>query len=132
MSDELVDASRLSALVRELAGDTAACARFLDDFVAAWEPRRDRVLAAVGERDVGDALAALLSLASSSAMVGAGALSAAARRLHESARATGTLPAESAHELVALGAATIGELRRLGELGCAAPGQPAASDPVSR
>jgi hypothetical protein len=113
VSYEHIDAARMPALVRELAGDRAACLRFVDDFLRSWEPRRTRVLDAVDARDAfEDALAALLTLATSSAMLGAHNLSAAARELHGEAQRLGNVPLRGADRLARIGAASCAELRR--------------------
>jgi hypothetical protein len=112
VSYEHIDAARMTALARELAGDVVACRRFIDDFVHAWEQRRTRVLHAVGATGaIDDALAALLTLATSSAMVGADSLSTAARELHSEARSLGNVPLRGADRLARIGAASCAELR---------------------
>lgn len=112
MSYEHIDAARMRALMRELAGDQTACLRFVDDFLRSWDQRRSRVLHAVdGGGPFDDALAALLTLATSSAMLGAHALSAAARELHSEARSLGNVPPRGADRLARIGAASCEELR---------------------
>jgi len=109
---EHIDAARMTALARDLAGDVVACRRFIDDFLHAWDQRRARVLHAVdASGTIDDALAALLTLATSSAMVGADALSTAARELHTEARSLGNVPPRSADRLARLGAESCAELR---------------------
>lgn len=113
MSYEHIDAARMIALARELANDVEACLRFVDDFLHAWEQRRSRVLHAVDAAGaIDDALAALLTLATSSAMVGADSLSAAARELHSEARSLGNVPPRGADRLARIGAASCEELRQ--------------------
>lgn len=111
MSYEHIDAARMTALTRELAGDVVACLRFIDDFLRSWEQRRVRVLHAVDATGpIDDALAALLTLATSSAMVGADALSSVARELHSEARSLGNVPSVGADRLARIGAASCEEL----------------------
>ena len=111
MNYEHIDVARIPDLARELAMDVTACLRFVDDFVHAWDARRSRVLHGVGSPAVDDALAALLTLSTSSAMVGAVTLSEAAQQLHAEARRLGTVPAGSADRLALIGAASCDELR---------------------
>lgn len=111
MSYEHIDAARMTALARELAGDLSASLRFIDDFLQAWETRRQRVqygIEPVGPID--DALAALLTLATSSAMIGAQRLSVVARELHAEARILGTVPPVGAEQLLRIGDASCEEL----------------------
>ncbi len=108
---EHIDVDRFPDLADELAMDVTACLRFVDDFLQAWEGRRARVLHGVGSPVVDDALAALLTLSTSSAMVGAITLSAAAKELHAQARQLGTVPAVGADRLALIGAASCDELR---------------------
>lgn len=111
MSYEHIDAARMTALARDLAGDLAASLRFIDDFLQAWETRCLRVqhgVAAAGAID--DALAALLTLATSSAMVGADRLSIVARELHAQARSLGNVPPVGADQLARIGDASCEEL----------------------
>jgi HPt (histidine-containing phosphotransfer) domain-containing protein len=113
VSYEHIDAARMTALARDLAGDLAASLRFIDDFLQAWEVRRLRVqhgVEATGPID--DALAALLTLATSSAMVGADRLSAVARELHAQARTLGNVPPVGADQLARIGDASCEELWR--------------------
>lgn len=111
MSYQHIDVARIPDLARELAMDVAACLRFVDDFLHAWETRRTRVLHGVGSPAVDDALAALLTLSTSSAMIGATTLSAAAKQLHAEARQLGTIPSGGADQLAQIGAASCDELR---------------------
>ena len=111
MSYQHIDVARIPDLAAELAMDVAACLRFVDDFLHAWDGRRTRVLHGVGSPVVDDALAALLTLSTSSAMIGAHTLSAAAKELHAEARQLGTVPAPGAERLAHIGAAACDELR---------------------
>lgn len=112
MRYEHIDLGRLRALTGELTDDVAASSRFIEDYIAAWEHRQARVLSAVGRFAIDDALAALLSLSTSSAMLGADGLSEAARALHTEARQLGTIPARGADRLGRIGDAVCAELRQ--------------------
>jgi hypothetical protein len=111
MGYEHIDVSRISRLASELANDLSACVRFIDDYIGAWEHRQARVVTAVDRRGIDDALAALLSLSTSSAMIGAEGLSVAARHLHDEARVLGTVPGQGADRLTRMGEAVCLELR---------------------
>jgi hypothetical protein len=111
MSYEHIDVSRISGLTRELADDASACLRFIDDYIRGWEQRQARVAVAVERPVIDDALAALLSLSTSSAMVGADRLSSAAQALYSEARQLGTVPARGAERLGRIGLAVCEELR---------------------
>lgn len=111
MHYEHIDVSRLRALTGELTEDAAACVRFIDDYITAWEHRQTRVVVAVDQFVIDDALAALLSLSTSSTMVGADGLSALARALYAEARQMGTIPARGADRLTRIGEAVCIELR---------------------
>ena len=111
MSYEHIDVSRISGLTRELSDDASACLRFIDDYIRAWEQRQARVTMAVDRPAVDDALAALLSLATSSAMIGAEGLSAAAKALYAETRELGRVPACGADRLSRIGIAVCDELR---------------------
>ena len=111
MSYEHIDVSRISGLTRELADDASVSLRFIEDYIRCWEQRRARVSGAIELPVIDDALAALLSLATSSAMIGADGLSCAAKALHADARLLGTVPAPGAERLARLGAAVCEELR---------------------
>lgn len=110
MSYQHIDVARIPELARELAMDVTACLRFVDDFLRTWESRQTRVAHGVGSPVVDDALAALLTLSTSSAMVGAHTLSSAAKQLHAEARQLGTVPAPGVEQLAQLGYASCAEL----------------------
>lgn len=112
MTYQHIDVDRIPDLADELAMDVTACLRFVDDFLDAWETRRARVLHGVDSVFVDDALAALLTLATSSAMVGATTLSSAAKELHAESRQLGTVPRGGADRLALIGAASCDELRQ--------------------
>jgi hypothetical protein len=111
MQYEHIDVGRLRGLNRELTDDASACVRFIEDYITAWEHRQARVSTAVDRYVIDDALAALLSLSTSSAMLGADGLSAAARALYVEARQLGTVPARGADRLARIGNAVCDELR---------------------
>lgn len=111
MRYEHIDVSRISRLASELANDASACVRFIDDYLDAWEHRQARVATAIDRIVIDDALAALLSLSTSSAMLGAEGLSMAARALHAEARQLGTVPAHGVEHLSRIGEAVCFELR---------------------
>jgi hypothetical protein len=111
MSYEHIDVSRIARLTSELARDRSATLRFLDDYLNAWEHRHARVASGVEGAGIDDALAALLSLATSSTMIGADGLSAAARSLYLEALQVGTIPGRGADRLGRIGEAVCAELR---------------------
>jgi hypothetical protein len=101
----------MTALARDLAGDLSASLRFIDDFLYAWEARRRRVQHGVDRTGpIDDALAALLTLSTSSAMIGAQRLSVIARELHAEAQLLGTVPPVGAEQLLRIGDASCEEL----------------------
>lgn len=111
MRYEHIDVARIRGLAAELSNDASACVRFIDDYISSWEHRQARVATAVDRSAIDDALAALLSLSTSSAMLGAEGLSAAARDLYSEARRLGTIPARGADRLARIGDAVCIELR---------------------
>jgi len=113
MTYEHIDADRITRLARDLVGDVRSCVRFIDDFVGASADRIARVRGAVGHEVVDDALASLLSLATSSAMIGAESLAAAAREIHTEASRSRSVPALAADRLERISAASCAELVHL-------------------
>lgn len=111
MGYEHIDVSRIRGLRGELTDDATACLRFIDDYIGSWEQRQFRVSTAVDRYVIDDALAALLSLSTSAAMLGADGLSHAARALYSEARQLGTIPARGADRLARIGDAVCRELR---------------------
>jgi len=73
-------------LLSSLHGDDAATRRFIHDFVALWEDRAHRLTGDLYRRDWEDADVVLLSIRSSSQMVGARALRTIADRVHQGVR----------------------------------------------
>jgi hypothetical protein len=106
-----IDAARIPGLARDLGNDTSAARRFVDDFVDAWEPRLARVLRAVGSPVADDGLAALLTVATSSAMVGARSLGLVALDLHAETQRAGVMSSDGAQRLAVIGAESCVELR---------------------
>jgi hypothetical protein len=113
MTYEYIDAARIERLARELVGDRHSCLRFIDDFVASSTVRIARVRSAVDQGILDDALAALLSLATSSAMIGAESLARAAREVHAGAMLSGSMPAHAADGLENINSASCAELMHL-------------------
>jgi len=113
MTYEHIDADRITRLARDLVGDVRSCLRFVDDFVGASANRIARVQHAVDNGALDDALASLLSLATSSAMIGAHSLSRAARDLHSEAMLAGSIPARAADRLERINSASCAELVHL-------------------
>ena len=113
MTYEHIDADRILRLARDLVGDVRSCVRFIDDFVGASASRIARVQLAVDNGRLEDALTALLSLASSSSMIGAESLARVARDLHTEATRSGSLPAHAAAHLEWVSAASCAELAHL-------------------
>jgi hypothetical protein len=113
MTYEHIDADRIKRLARDLVGDVNSCVRFVDDYVGASASRIARVQHAIDNGRLEDALTSLLSLASSSAMVGAESLARVARELHAEATRSGSLPARAAEYLEWINAASCAELADL-------------------
>jgi len=113
MTYEHIDADRLARLARDLVGDMRSCVRFVDDFVGASAQRILRVRQAADKGALDDALASLLSLATSSAMIGAEGLAIAARDLHAAASVSGSVPSRAADDLERINSAACAELVHL-------------------
>jgi len=113
MTYEHIDADRIMRLARDLLGDVHSCLRFIDDFVGASANRIARVQRAVDNGALEDALTSLLSLATSSAMIGADSLARAARDLHSEASLSGAMPARAADRLERINSAASAELAHL-------------------
>ncbi|TFD72490.1 hypothetical protein [Cryobacterium sp. Hb1] len=78
----LVDPAPLQRLRSDLGGDTMAQNRFVNDFLALWHTRELRLHTALASADLDDAHIVLLSIRSSSQMIGAVRLENTAGRLH--------------------------------------------------
>ena len=87
-------------------GSAVIARRFFADFISSWERRMRRLVSALDAADAEDVYVALLSIRSTSEMVGAVPLSRLARKLENLARG-GQLDACRAE---------LGELRRVGAL----------------
>lgn len=111
MSTERIDYGGIAVLNRQVADDGSASLRFVDDFIALWPSRVERLRGGTLGGSVDDALAALLSIATSSAMIGALALGAAARALYDESRFTARLNADAVERLARLGSGACLELR---------------------
>lgn len=111
MSYRHIDVDRIPELARDLGMDVSASLRFVQDFLDAWDARRSRVMHGVMSPVVDDALAALLTLSTSSTMIGATTLSLVAKQLYAEARQLGSVPSDGADRLVVIGAASCDELR---------------------
>ena len=106
----------LDALVVSVATESLANGRvvfFVDDFVGSLSTRIERVQRAVDRGDLDDALAALLGLSTSSAMIGAVILSTAARDLHTEVARAHAVPGRAADLLERIGMASCVELAHL-------------------
>lgn len=113
MTYEHIDTDRLTRLARDLVGDMGSCVRFVDDFVGASADRIRRVREAADMGAIDDALASLLSLATSSAMIGAEGLAIEARDLHAAVSVSGSVPSRAADRLELINSAACAELIQL-------------------
>jgi hypothetical protein len=77
-----VDGTALGDLLASLGGDALALARFMRDFVNLWGSRSERLATALARADADEAHVVLLSIRSTSVMVGAVRLEAVAAGLH--------------------------------------------------
>lgn len=77
----MISEPQLEVLVTELSGDVALCAEFVRAYVAAWESRMEALHDALASHDPTLVATALLSIRTSSAMVGASAIVTEATRL---------------------------------------------------
>lgn len=82
----LVDPHAIERLSHELHGSAEIASRFLGDFTDNWQRRLDRLGTALSRGDGEDAYVTLLSIRTTSQMVGALRLAAVARKLQEHAR----------------------------------------------
>ncbi|WP_104083249.1 hypothetical protein [Cryobacterium sp. Y11] len=78
----LVDPAPLHILFSQLGGDRAVCNRFVNDFIALWQARTQRLRAALATADVDEADVVLLSICASSNMLGAVRLERTAFAVH--------------------------------------------------
>ena len=105
-----IDEASVARLLRELAGDTHAGARFLTDFATAWEGRVARLLDAAEREDPEDVTTVLLSVRTASGMLGATALFSAASDLQRQVAATRRVDRAAVRRLVEVGTASCHEL----------------------
>jgi hypothetical protein len=78
----LVDDESLVTLLGSLGHDDAAVSRFVYDFVSLWETRVQRLTKALDRPDLEETHVVLLSIRSSSRMIGAQVIEATASLMH--------------------------------------------------
>jgi hypothetical protein len=78
----LIESQALASLLRQLGEDRAALARFLNDFIVLWDSRAQRLVDALELADAEAAHVVLLSIRSTSHMLGAQNLHAVAVIIH--------------------------------------------------
>jgi hypothetical protein len=105
-----IEASALRALLSQVGGDRAMQRRFVRDFLNLWRSRADRLAAALAAPypNAEEAHVVLLSIRSSSTMVGAVTVEATAAMMHDALR-DGDIPGTMRH---------INRLNEVGELAC--------------
>lgn len=106
-----IEAPALRALLSQMGGDTAMQRRFVHDFIQLWHSRSQRLASALSQPfpDAEEAHVVLLSIRSSSTMVGAVTVEATAAMMHDAVR-DGDLPGALRH---------IGRLNEVAEYACA-------------
>ena len=106
-----IEATALRALLTQMGGDRGMQRRFVHDFVHLWHSRSQRLAAALGAQfpDAEEAHVVLLSIRSSSTMVGAVTVEATAAMMHDALR-DGDIPGSMRH---------ITRLNEVGEQACA-------------
>ncbi|TFB87108.1 hypothetical protein E3O44_08165 [Cryobacterium algoricola] len=107
----LLEDRALETLLTQVGGDTSLRHRFLRDFVALWPSRAERLAESLARPDLEEAHVVLLSIRSTSTMVGAVVLESTAALVH-SALALKDLPGCFRHlpRLIEVGEATCVEL----------------------
>ena len=107
----LLEDGALETLLNQVGGDTSLRHRFLRDFVALWPSRAERLAESLARPDLEEAHVVLLSIRSTSTMVGAVVLEATAGLVH-SALTRNDVPGCLRHlpRLVEVGEATCAEL----------------------
>ena len=107
----LLEDGALETLLTQVGGDTSLRHRFLRDFVALWPSRAERLAESLARPDLEEAHVVLLSIRSTSTMVGAVVLEATAALVH-SALTRNDVPGCLRHlpRLVEVGEATCAEL----------------------
>jgi histidine phosphotransfer protein HptB len=110
--EPLVDPLVLGRLSAELYGSAEIADRFLSDFIDTWDCRITRLRAAFDAADAEEAFVVLISIRSTSEMVGAVALAAAAGRMQEAVEAGRLAAATQAFsELEGIGTRTMETFR---------------------
>jgi hypothetical protein len=111
-SGELIDRAAAARLADELYGSAEIVTRFVADFIATWPSRFARVAESLDHVDVPELVAALLSIRSTSQMVGAVRLAQHTETL-ERAASEGDLAAcrRGLPRLAAIGAETVRALQ---------------------
>ena len=107
-----IEATALRSLLSQVGGDRDLQRRFVHDYVQLWRSRSERLTAALAVPTAGNAEEAhvvLLSIRSSSTMVGAVRVEATAAMMHDALR-DGDIAGSVRH---------IDQLNRVGELACA-------------
>jgi len=104
-----IEHHRYSRLLDHLSGDAASQRRFVLDFVSLWTPRTERLQQALATNNLQDADVVLLSIRSSSTMIGAMMLEAAAGLIHSAVKRRDVAGAEK----------HLARLHELGGLTCA-------------
>jgi hypothetical protein len=109
-----IDPAALRALLVSLGGDARVHSRFVRDFVGLWGTRFRRLAIALDRADAEEAHVVLLSIRSSSVMVGAARLEAVATGVHNSLKCGDISGCRGQlSELVEAGAVTCDELAEL-------------------
>jgi hypothetical protein len=85
VSTSYVDHTALVSLLNSV-GDDDRRGRFVHDFISMWETRSQRLMKALGDRDFDDADVVLLSIRSSSTMLGAWPLEAIGGMIHSAVK----------------------------------------------
>jgi HPt (histidine-containing phosphotransfer) domain-containing protein len=84
VSTIIIDEKALELLLTHLGGDSESRRRFVGDYVNLWDTRMERLIEALDADDREEAQTVLLSIRSSSAMVGAVVVEATASLIHSS------------------------------------------------
>lgn len=113
MDAALIDEAHFAALAGALGNDLAAADRFVADFVDAWPERWDRFWSGLQRNDDVEVRAVLLSIQSSSTMLGALQLAEIARELFVDWSDFGAVHPEGVLRLHATGAAVADALTTL-------------------
>jgi HPt (histidine-containing phosphotransfer) domain-containing protein len=103
-----IEATALRALLSQVGGDNELQRRFVHDFVHLWRSRSQRLETALAFPDAEEAHVVLLSIRSSSTMVGAVIVEATAAMMHDALR-DGDLVGSARH---------IPRLNEVGEKAC--------------